>query len=512
MYVRRAASEFAQHYDLFPKSLGQILHKFSVYELHLSLTQGHWQHNVWGYAPHPSPPGVQMWAWFLPTVSDSDSNWRGLTSTLSGLFCASLNSIDETNTAIPTLSFHANGFNPSHTNRSCLRYVSLTREAVCTENLTPWSKLLPCTSKAGLATLLNALTLYNTNYHSLGIHVTLTCDQHTACSTSELKLELKHVLTVVFDPLRKRRAQRNWSMKSLFGRTVSSPCPLSHSSTIYVDIPAGDDVEFSPLYDRRRRGEHGELVEYDVNSRGDQDAGLNVVMKWKNEFSYPMSLQSSPLFARSYVLAYGKEFGYLHIEVTNMGEGDVVNASLLQLVPWYFRVYISSLRIELNGEPFVMTEQLNYVPGKDRARPHTLELLFDIPSESTVHFSVRFQKAFLRWTEHPPDANHGFYIPSAAISFVTKSSASFPRSPAAQCIYTEPQLVVMATPDFSMPYNVICFVCTIIAIAFGAIHNLTTKRFVAESRDKLTKLGELRQRLKKVFSRRTSKAQPSGQQ
>ena len=33
----------------------------------------------------------------------------------------------------------------------------------------------------------------------------------------------------------------------------------------------------------------------------------------------------------------------------------------------------------------------------------------------------------------------------------------------------------MPTPDFSMPYNVICFVCTVIAIAFGSIFNLTTR-------------------------------------
>ena len=29
-----------------------------------------------------------------------------------------------------------------------------------------------------------------------------------------------------------------------------------------------------------------------------------------------------------------------------------------------------------------------------------------------------------------------------------------------------------------MPYNVICLACTVVAIAFGSIHNLTTRRFV----------------------------------
>ena len=33
----------------------------------------------------------------------------------------------------------------------------------------------------------------------------------------------------------------------------------------------------------------------------------------------------------------------------------------------------------------------------------------------------------------------------------------------------------LPTPDFSMPYNVICFVCTVIAIGFGSLFNLTTR-------------------------------------
>lgn len=43
-------------------------------------------------------------------------------------------------------------------------------------------------------------------------------------------------------------------------------------------------------------------------------------------------------------------------------------------------------------------------------------------------------------------------------------------------IYGEALLVNLPTPDFSMPYNVICLVCTVVALAFGPIHNLTTRR------------------------------------
>jgi len=42
---------------------------------------------------------------------------------------------------------------------------------------------------------------------------------------------------------------------------------------------------------------------------------------------------------------------------------------------------------------------------------------------------------------------------------------------------TETLIVTMPTPDFSMPYNVICLACTVVALAFGPLHNITTKRY-----------------------------------
>ena len=44
-------------------------------------------------------------------------------------------------------------------------------------------------------------------------------------------------------------------------------------------------------------------------------------------------------------------------------------------------------------------------------------------------------------------------------------------------IYTEALLVTLPTPDFSMPFIVICLTSTVVAIAFGSIHNLTTRQY-----------------------------------
>jgi Gpi16 subunit, GPI transamidase component. len=77
-----------------------------------------------------------------------DKTWRELAGALSGLLCVSLNFIDSSNSLNPEFTFRPTGIVSSPAaNSSYLRYSTLPREIVCTENLTPWKKLLPCDAK-----------------------------------------------------------------------------------------------------------------------------------------------------------------------------------------------------------------------------------------------------------------------------------------------------------------------------------------------------------------------------
>lgn len=48
--------------------------------------------------------------------------------------------------------------------------------------------------------------------------------------------------------------------------------------------------------------------------------------------------------------------------------------------------------------------------------------------------------------------------------------------------YTEVLLVPLTTPDFSMPYNVITFTCTVLALYFGSLLNVLRRRIGEEER------------------------------
>lgn len=77
-----------------------------------------------------------------------DKTWKELAGALSGLLCVSFNFVDASNSLNPEFTFRPAGIVSSGAvNSSYLRYSTLPREIVCTENLTPWKKLLPCDAK-----------------------------------------------------------------------------------------------------------------------------------------------------------------------------------------------------------------------------------------------------------------------------------------------------------------------------------------------------------------------------
>ena len=521
------------HYNLFPKSLGQIIAKYSVEELHLSLTQGFWNTHLWGYAMQPASPGAELAVWFQDEVSQSvDKEWRDLTNALSGQFCASLNFIKPENTASPNVSFRRRGVTSSIYNDSrTLRYSSLPREIVCTENLTPWTKLLPCDSKSGLSSLLNSLLIYKVKYHSMSVHL------RTICEDSDCQfplLELQQTLSIVTDPVL-RSGIYDWSLRKLFGHHLRSSCPLATTSKVFVDV-TGNDTDFSfslkpkpsRVIAKTEEDQTPQFAVYNLKGKGkiskllSSDSGFNLVFKWKKRSSHV----KQPYFhAHRYLTGYGQEHAGIRCEMYNHQKNAPVKIVYFQIFPWHFRIFLHTLRIQIN-DANIKPEYIDYVPSRDRERPTKLELALTVPPVSVVTVNIEFDRVFLKWTEHPPDAHHGFYLPSGVITakLMSRENATFPsnrESLLAKSIkgtsmddyafrmYTEVLLVSLPTPDFSMPYNVICLTCTVVAIAFGSLYNLSTKRLQeVDPREPSTILGKIKQKLVqlkgKIFSWRKS--------
>lgn len=487
------------HYGLFPKSLGQVISKFSVRELHISFTQGYWRTMQWGQPFQSSPPGAELWVWFQDTVTDVDGTWKELSNVLSGIFCASLNFIDSTNTVQPSASFKPLGV-ANVTDHRFLRYATLPREIVCTENLTPWKKLLPCGSKAGLAVLLKSEKLFHSTFFSQAVHIRQVCRDWECKSTS---LELRQTVNVVFDLYTSAQGKREWSLFKMFSRTLTEACPLASSSKIYVDVTdnsGGEQFELSPatplVSQAAVLGDRRTFSVYDLTQQATFGAvhSLNLLIRWK---STEGQMLRPLLHAERYVAGYGLHTGEIHTVIYNFHPYRSFPVLLLESVPWYLRLYIHTLKVTSKGKDN-KPSYLHYQPAKDRVSPHLLEMLLQLPPNSVTKVTVEFERALLKWTEYTPDPNHGFYVGSSVISSLVPSmvametnntgerplfSSFFPNKEESSYflrIYTEPLLVNLPTPDFSMPYNVICLTCTVVAVGYGSFFNLLTCSFQVE--------------------------------
>ncbi|XP_021720060.1 GPI transamidase component PIG-T-like [Chenopodium quinoa] len=530
------------HLHLFPMAIYQLVHKFQIKEMELSFTQGRWNYERWGgfdpiSSSNAKPPGVELWAIFNSPPSQVDALWKNLTHTLSGLFCSSINFLESSTTYSATDW----GFRASSGN---LRYGTLPREAVCTENLTPWLKLLPCRDKAGLAELMDRPSIYRGFYHSQRLHlVSSGFDSDTG--DSEIKLE--QTLTVVLQPGSQSWAksystgsamQPNWSLSTVFGRKVNRNCVLAKSSNIFLHLDRGlvSELKIKGINPDFAASESSssnlafelssipDKVIKEADSLQNEDSSIlyvfsiekyadakpfDLALTWKIPVVWSSS--QAPLLANRFLMGSGNERGAIVISLNSAGHNQSLvgtgasedscnlHINVFQVVPWYVKVYYHTLQIYINGQVYPavnITRKMRVSPSEDKVSPGALELALTFPcSMKSASLSLDFDKGFLHIDEYPPDANQGFDIPSALISFPDfHSSLSFAeysnvspilsklqkRSPV--LAYTEVLLVPLTTPDFSMPYNVITITCTVFALYFGSLLNVLRKRVGEEER------------------------------
>jgi GPI-anchor transamidase subunit T len=125
-----------------------------------------------------------------------------------------LGELDERRTTSPVYAFQPDGDLPAGTHVRAhtfpvlistldiphrLIHASHPSENICTENLTPFLKLLPCKSRSGIASLLNPHRLFDADWHGISIRVLWNSNQG---------VEVQLGVQAVFDPVR-LKTQKN---------------------------------------------------------------------------------------------------------------------------------------------------------------------------------------------------------------------------------------------------------------------------------------------------------------
>ncbi|EUB59802.1 GPI transamidase component PIG-T [Echinococcus granulosus] len=446
-----------------------------------------------------------------------DKSWAYFLEALSGQFCASLSQLGLPHSYIsPLMSYRPSGLTQQLTFNNAseiFRYAQLPHEEVCTENLTPWSKLLPCKKLGGLASMLKPKSIFKAAYNAMYIGVRRVCSG-SQCKQSSL--ELRQSLTFVFD----RRysyssVQESWSLTGLLGGRINKSCQIARRSEIII-LHSQSRLDLKP-------SGSSSLVSWDSHR-------VLAVYTPAHDFANDLTITSVPpvetsrfstgtgdsISVMKYATGRGDIDGGVRIELCNHLSLPT-RAILLDSSPWYAEIYFSSLSVayqsEMNDAPINMApDRVIFQPSVQLEQMAFLELLLTLPSRACVTVSYAFKKILMHWNEYLPDANHGIFLPAATVIYQLspdqlnrQRAASNPITwelslpPRASTyaeylsavnhteleigegfvrLYSETPLIRLPVPDFSMPFNALCLVCSVVALLFGGVHKLTTSAMV----------------------------------
>ncbi|KAL5972117.1 GPI transamidase component PIG-T [Taenia solium] len=463
--VTRKTTGGDYNFHIFPKSLYTIVSKYNVDEFQLSIAQGFWDRLKWGPPFTPAASGgAEIWTWFSPSTLDN----------VSGIF----------------------------------RYAQLPHEEVCTENLTPWSKLLPCKKLGGLASMLKPKSVFKATYNAMSIGIRRVC---SSPQCKRLSLELRQSLTFVFD---RRHLYR--SVQGLLGGRINRTCQVAHRSDIII-LQSQSRLELKPpsgVSSLVGWDTHRVMAVYSPAHKFAND--LIIISVPSSEKSRFLTGTGGGVSVMKYATGRGDIDGGVQVELCNHLSLPT-RAILLDSSPWYAEMYFSSLSVTY--QPGINDSPINMAPDKVIFQPSVqleqmafLELLLTLPSRACVTVSYAFKKILMHWNEYLPDANHGIFLPAATVIYQLspdqldrQRSGSSPifwelalpqwASTYAEYLstmnrtelgmgegfvrlYSETPLVRLPVPDFSMPFNALCLVCSVVALLFGGVHKLTTSAMV----------------------------------
>ncbi|KAI6220100.1 hypothetical protein M3Y99_01621700 [Aphelenchoides fujianensis] len=306
----------------------------------------------------------------------------------------------------------------------------------------------------GLSELLtNAAELYDSLFYSMAFSVTL---RPSGLWSSHVQMNL----------LKPSISSKQLSVFSIFRQKITSVCPVATKSTVVL--------EESPK----------RTIELDANEKNALVANpaLNMTTATMEKNFIEFSL-----FTRESFFVRGK-----FISTIKSTANTPTRAVFVHLLPWQLHLWHSTVRFACNGRE--RKPHMRFSPKHGRNAPVLIEMMVDIPPQSQCEISYSFQKGFLRFDEYPPDSSSGIHVPGPILNILPGQW-----SQSAIQIHAESTIILLPIPDFSMPFNVICFVCTFVAFLFQLLLTFTTKypsvvespskSLVAKVVEKVRKLG-----------------------
>lgn len=472
-----------------------LFEQYDVEKFHLSMSQGFWRTNLWGnqHLGTETPSGTELFVEFTEKANNLPEKWFALVNIINGLFCTSILGMFPQYSAQPKLPIRREIIDHNF-NNSYKWYGALGGESVCTENLKSWKKLLPC-KQSGLVMLMEPTALLSARYHSITVKA-----QKMVNANGDLRWDFAFLAKTVHDAERLVSEYKVLTLESLFQRKLNRKCPVaSQSKIIVVKSDALSTVSLAQQQTLPLPIIKNEKFIFDLN-QWDEKNVLEIDFQLKLDFHQFAGSKSIGL--HTFVESINQIEGRISTQIANPFSWPIVGAKFMQMIPWQLRTFLHTLNfVCFPTTTTILTKKINKVPfSKDNSaftlaldgkRPLLIELLIELPANATCKMQIDYQAAFLKITDFPPDANSGISIPGTVLTIPLAENVHLmanlvqdgllpfpiadPSDIVSMRVYGEPLLVLLPVPDFSMPFNVICLVCTAIAIYYGNVFALSTK-------------------------------------
>ncbi|XP_065313838.1 GPI transamidase component PIG-T-like isoform X2 [Gordionus sp. m RMFG-2023] len=472
------------HYGLFSSSLADTMIKYSLNRLIITFSHTKWKSNIYGSTNFMSdiPSGISVFAQFRSNV-DIETEWESLTNLLSGMLCTSIGTSARYYTIDPS------DFINDSSGQSMNKWAIIPFETVCTENFAPWKKMLPC-KKQGLIYLVNEIVWFSKHYIALRIDLTSKINQLYDATIYQISFNSTlNSLTTGMDVPSSLYIKHLFL--HLFGKfyTNDNFCSIPYNASMlhFLNIDKNQSESSINIADLLNISENGKLI-----------------FSKSSQYLYENMYNS-----HKYLTGYSRHMATLNVIISkftfNQDLTNLITMSYLQIIPFFLKIYVSTLKIRAklsNGTihdckdikltlkmpikqksnnyqqeaaSFLQIYLFNKRPGI--FDPQCFDSLNDI-DRITISMSILFK--LFAWHKYPPDSNHGFYIPGGLLKYNCENNKSDKNETRVidKTVYDDALLLLLPTPDFSMPYNVLCISCTVLALSFGTIFNYCSKIFL----------------------------------
>eukprot|EP00301_Raphidiophrys_heterophryoidea_P002602 c11214_g1_i3.p1 GENE.c11214_g1_i3~~c11214_g1_i3.p1 ORF type:complete len:497 (-),score=117.50 c11214_g1_i3:153-1643(-) len=433
-------------FGLFPRRMVKILTEYKVQKMKLVLARGQSDPRLF-YSPSPS--GGRFQASFLTSNKTEGENlWQMLIGAMGGLFCSSLSSLLLPHAfTVPLLSsLHSSEYG---------RIGFLPDETICAENLSPFLSLLPC-PQTGIASFLTPDFVFSTDYHAMEIEATTSPAGNALEQSLQLKMSV-HVIGATDLPIAQQMHKIAQQQPSHM-----RACSLAASSRITCEGHCPDALNMDQV-----------TIEAVTLSKSPDPFPINILRHHTSSSSG------------------GTPSGTAHFTINN-NNWQPAKIEWTEYLPWFIDPQLHSL----TASPHIDAIRQVSLTHDSHNDMQLFRMSCEVPGHSVTQITYSYLKGYVTWSQHPPDPARGFSIPPLEARITVGTFSATVHSPSL--------LVLVPTPDFSMPFNALCIVCTVVTFFVGsslAILSRDWDAHLADDRLRLTQGSPLVRTLNKIFQK-----------